>query len=245
MPAFYARSRPMTVFAPVFRLSEQRGNVMAKTACRVVTVMGMVAAGLAGTAPSALGEPELLGVKILVVTVAGAPPPPDVLVRAQTETARIYAAVGVRLVWEARGAPITADPLSLLPRLTMIIVDNPDAWPERVAASALGVAPDGQSGVGRRAYAFNERIQESGRRHGTDPAKILGYVMAHELGHLLLARGAHSSTGIMSGRWNRFEIQSVERSALRFTSEQAKSIRSTVAEMNAHRVVTSAPVPSA
>lgn len=200
---------------------------MATTVCNLV-IVGIVMAGLAGTTPSAFGaEPELLAMKILVVTVADGPSP-DMLVRAQTETARIYAAVGVRFVWEA-------DALSLLPRLTMLIVSNPDTWPERVAATALGAAPAGDDGVGRLAYAFYGRIQDSARRHGTDPAKILAYVMAHELGHLLLGRGAHSFTGIMSGRWDRYEIQSVERSVLRFTNEQGRSIRNTVIEMNADR----------
>ncbi len=200
---------------------------MAKTARNLVVVMGIVVAGSAGTTLSAFGaEPDLLAIRILVGTVAGVRP--DMLVRAQTETARIYAAVGVRLVWET-------DPLSLLPRLTMLIVSSPDAWSERVVATALGAAPAGDDGTGRLAYAFHERIEASARRHGTDPAKILGCVMAHELGHLLLGRGSHSFAGIMSGRWDRDQIQSVEMSVLGFTSEQGKSIRSTVIEMNADR----------
>ena len=150
------------------------------------------------------------------------------LVRAQTETARIYAAVGVRLVWEA-------DPLSLFPRLSMLIVTTPDAWSERVVATALGAAPAGDQGMGRLAYAFQERIQAFARHHGTDPAKILACVMAHELGHLLLGRGSHSFTGIMSGEWDRDEILSAEMSVLGFTNGQGKSIRSTVIEMNADR----------
>ena len=198
---------------------------MAKTA-RNLVVMGIVVAGLAGTTPSALGaEPELLAIRILVATVAGVPP--DMLVRAQTETARVYAAVGIRLVWEG-------DPLNLLPHLTMRIVSGPGHWFERVAESALGAVPAGDDGVGRLAYAFHERIQAAARRQGTDPAKILAYVMAHELGHLLLGR-SHSVTGIMSGHWDRYEIQSIEMSALRFTNEQGKSIRSTVIEMDADR----------
>jgi hypothetical protein len=97
----------------------------------------------------------------------------------------------------------------------------------------LGAVPAGENGIGRLAYAFHERIEASAQRHGTDPAKILGYVMAHEVGHILLARGAHSFTGIMRSHWNRFEILSIERSLLRFTNEQARSIRQTVADVNA------------
>ena len=57
----------MTVFAPVFRLSEQRGKRDGENTCNVVVAMGLVAVGLAGTTPSAFGgEPELLAMRILV-----------------------------------------------------------------------------------------------------------------------------------------------------------------------------------
>ena len=103
---------------------------MAKTACNLVVMMGIVVAGSAGTALSAFGaEPDLLAIRIFVVTVAGVRP--DMLVRAQTETARIYAAVGVRLVWEA-------DPLSLLPRLSMLIVSDSRCLVRKSCSDCLG-----------------------------------------------------------------------------------------------------------
>jgi len=90
---------------------------VAKTAHKVVVAMGLVAVGLAGTPPAAFGaEPDFPAMRILVITVAGVPPP-EMLVQPQAETARIYAAAGVTLVWETRGDPIRAvhpaDPLSL------------------------------------------------------------------------------------------------------------------------------------
>jgi hypothetical protein len=84
----------------------------------------------------------------------------------------------------------------------------------------------------RPGYAFYGRIEASAERHRTDVAKVLGYVIAHELGHILLARGTHSSAGIMNGRWGQFQMDLVADSLLRFTIEQAKLIRSSAAEMN-------------
>ena len=170
---------------------------MANPARRIVVAMGLMAAGLAGTAVEAFGAgAELPAIRILVVNKVGVPPT-DVLVRAQSETARIYAAVGVRLEWTGQPA---------LPPVVVMIISDSNLEGQAVAANALGTAPAADEGTGRVAYAFYVRLQALAQRHGIDVAKVLGIVMAHEIGHLLLARGAHSSAGIMSGRWGKFEI---------------------------------------
>ena len=54
---------------------------------------------------------------------------------------------------------------------------------------------------------------------------ILGSVMAHELGHLLLGSNAHAPVGIMRGRWRGEELHRAEKGSLLFTSEQAQQMR--------------------
>ena len=199
---------------------------MAKTSQRIVAV-GLVALGLVGSTSAAFAsKPGLPAIRILVNSVPGVPF--DVLLRAKGETARIYADAGVRLVW--------SDPSRTLPCVTVMIVSNTDAWPKRVGASALGAAPGTDEGMGRLAYAFYDRIGVTAQQYRTDVAKLLGYVMAHELGHILLAGGSHSPTGIMSDRWGQFKMGLVAESLLTFTKEQAQSIRKSVGDMKAsHR----------
>jgi hypothetical protein len=55
---------------------------------------------------------------------------------------------------------------------------------------------------------------------------ILGSVMAHEIGHLLLGAGSHSTFGIMQGHWERKQIQLLMRGRLGFTAQQSKLMRS-------------------
>jgi hypothetical protein len=153
-------------------------------------------------------------------------PPPDILLQAQAETARIYAAIGVKLVW--------TDPSRALPLLTVKIVSEPILGTQNGVADAMGFAPGADEGTGRVAYASYGRIDASAQRHRTEVAKVLGHVIAHELGHILLARGAHSKAGIMNGRWNQFHMDLIAVSLLGFTNQQVKLIRSRVAEMNAH-----------
>ena len=64
-------------------------------------------------------------------------------------------------------------------------------------------------------------------RFGRD--RVLGHVIAHELGHLLLGPKAHSSTGIMQGKWLFNDLVRITWGAyLLFTPSQAKLVRSQV-----------------
>jgi hypothetical protein len=56
-------------------------------------------------------------------------------------------------------------------------------------------------------------------------ALILGHMMAHEVGHLLLGPGSHSATGVMSFPWNRRTLTNMERGQLRFSSLEQRRIR--------------------
>jgi hypothetical protein len=55
--------------------------------------------------------------------------------------------------------------------------------------------------------------------------RVLGHVMAHELGHLLLGSNAHAEIGIMRPRWFGQQLRAVERGALFFSPEQALLMR--------------------
>lgn len=54
---------------------------------------------------------------------------------------------------------------------------------------------------------------------------ILGCVIAHEVGHLLLGSNSHSGSGVMQRRWERKQIRQAMTGTLLFTLEQAKLIQ--------------------
>jgi hypothetical protein len=54
---------------------------------------------------------------------------------------------------------------------------------------------------------------------------ILGCVIAHEIGHLLLGSNSHSAWGIMQGHWERGQIRQAMTGTLLFTPQQAELIR--------------------
>jgi hypothetical protein len=55
---------------------------------------------------------------------------------------------------------------------------------------------------------------------------VLGCVMVHEIGHLLLRDTSHSSTGIMQSQWSRDQMRLAIWGALGFTKDQLTRIRS-------------------
>jgi hypothetical protein len=54
---------------------------------------------------------------------------------------------------------------------------------------------------------------------------MLGHVMAHELGHLLLPHGAHSVVGVMRPAWDRAQAKGALEGTMTFTPDQAELIR--------------------
>jgi hypothetical protein len=58
---------------------------------------------------------------------------------------------------------------------------------------------------------------------------LLGCVMAHEIGHLLLGPNSHYQSGIMLARWERQQIRQAITGRLSFTEEEAHHIQREVA----------------
>jgi hypothetical protein len=89
----------------------------------------------------------------------------------------------------------------------------------RVADDVLGQAarPTG------RAYIFTHRVTEIGVQYGRDFAWVLGQVLAHEVGHLVLPTYSHSSRGIMRAG---LIVRSTTNQL--FTTEQGAAIRTFV-----------------
>jgi hypothetical protein len=57
---------------------------------------------------------------------------------------------------------------------------------------------------------------------------LLGCVIAHELGHLLLGSDSHSSVGIMQSHWGRDQVHQAQTGNLRFAPEQVLQLRENV-----------------
>ena len=135
---------------------------------------------------------------------------------AETEVTQIYKAAGVRIVWATRDDH--ADALGLHVRVQLLSRDMAMHMIEalRVADKVAGHAAHDAG----RAYIFPHRIVDMALRHSDDFRRILGRVMAHEVGHLVLPVYSHSDRGIM-----RANIDVRSKSFHDFTTEQGIAIR--------------------
>ena len=176
-----------------------------------------MAIGIVGTAWSVMAEPsEKATVTMWVLNQANVSP--EVLLRAQAETARIYNGAGVAVLWRNTGAPGC---------FIVNVVSNPlNGTGEITSDGVMGMAPGTGKAVGMHAWAFYASIQSFAALHGLDAGLLLGHVIAHEIGHLLLRNNSHSQAGVMRAGWDRLQVTRAAARALTFTSQEAALIRS-------------------
>jgi hypothetical protein len=79
-------------------------------------------------------------------------------------------------------------------------------------------------GGGYMADAYFQAVQATSAQHRGDSGVLLGFVMAHELGHLLLGAG-HTPDGVMQAAWSQKQMDALRQRWLRFTEEGAARIR--------------------
>jgi hypothetical protein len=86
-----------------------------------------------------------------------------------------------------------------------------------VSDYTLGFAESGT----QDATVLYDRVKKFARRYRVNRGVMLGYVIAHELGHLLLPPNSHSVAGVMRGM---IDLQLASARHLRFTPEQGALI---------------------
>jgi hypothetical protein len=131
---------------------------------------------------------------------------------AKSEMSRIFHTAGVDVNWVGTTAlPQTGE-------LTLILLTNntrPASERGDVAGEAIREAA--------RAYVFCDRLKSMGKDLPIDANVLLGRVMAHEIGHLLLPPKSHSRIGIM-----RAQMDLSKSDVDTFTNDQVLSLRSAI-----------------
>jgi hypothetical protein len=138
---------------------------------------------------------------------------------AAEEAARIFEAAGVTTTWIDQ--PRADNPDESAMNVTVVLLDRVKSA-TMISALKLGPSVLGTADVPSRcAYVFYERIVEQTAWTNTE-SLLLGKVIAHEVGHLLLDPG-HSRSGIMQAR---IYPQWVDL----FTPQQARALQSLLAQ---------------
>lgn len=165
-------------------------GLAAKLMSGLTCAVALFTAGQAAAAQS-----ETTALVLYVDNYAGVPP--SLLIGAEKEAQRIYAAAGLRTFWvnderdpgKVRlGRVRYLRVLRLCPKMSARKI-SADEVPDNVLAQA------GHS-TGR-AYIFIHRVMDAAARLESHPEIVLGRVLAHEVGHLLLPRPGHAQKGLM------------------------------------------------
>lgn len=155
--------------------------------------------------------------------------PEKTLEQAKGVAARVFDKIGVEAVWLDCFSPAAKEqvdpacrrkPTPTTLRLRLVARSTND---EIFGFGMALLAMDG--GFSSLSSVFYERVEELVRLRGSTRVALLGNIMAHEIGHLLLGIGSHSSRGIMRFPWKGKEVELADKGWLRFTPRQAKRIR--------------------
>jgi hypothetical protein len=75
------------------------------------------------------------------------------------------------------------------------------------------------------ATVYLDRVVRVAKAARMDTRTLLGYAIAHELGHLLLASSSHNTRGLMRPIWRDEELRSARSADWSFTAQEIAAIR--------------------
>jgi hypothetical protein len=155
--------------------------------------------------------PEVQHVRIQLIDDARVSP--HLLANAAGETAWLLTSLCVQLTWSVHerreGLEIHILPASL--------TQDKDT-------SHLGFAMPG-FGEGNRGAVFMSHVQRvvADHRDLIDTKTLLGHVLAHEIGHLLLRTRTHSGSGIMQANFDESQLRMARQRRLIFTESDRRT----------------------
>lgn len=170
--------------------------------------------------------------------------PPDILARAEEQAAKIFSRVRLEVTWLIcthinSGARAAACNRFDVPAHVAVRIIG--LTPSSTSDGAFGVAFLSPDGTGRYSDVFWKRAQGLHASSNVDLGGILGSVIAHEMGHLLLGSNAHAISGIMRPHWESGELHRIAMGTLMFLPEESKRMHERIATSKAFLVSRDGP----
>ena len=162
--------------------------------------------------------------------------PLDILARAEQQAAKIFLRAGLDVTWlrcthiNSGVRAAACNGFDVPGHVAVRIIAH---TPSSKSDAAFGVAFLAPDGTGRYSDVFWKRAQGLHANSNVDLGGILGCVIAHEMGHLLLGSNAHAISGIMRARWESDELHRIAMGTLMFLPEQRERMHSRIATSKA------------
>lgn len=158
--------------------------------------------------------------------------PESLVEKAEAEADLVFRSMNVEVVWakcrdEFPGGDVDGG--------FRFVIRLRDGHPPKTAGltslDTMGKALMTAPGEGYIADVHYKAVQAFADRNGIDVEGLLGHVIAHELGHLLLGPG-HSAHGIMSALWRGADAMALKRRWLKFTVAEQERIHRSLDTLN-------------
>jgi hypothetical protein len=134
--------------------------------------------------------------------------------RARAQASAIYAKIGVDLKW-SRLSECADD---------SIRIDIEPRAGASVSPMVLARAYPFEAGS-PHITIFLDRVQALIEGRTLSGPSIMGHVLAHEIGHILLRTDAHANTGLMKARWTSMDLASMPLVPIELGDTHAKMIQ--------------------
>jgi len=151
--------------------------------------------------------------------------PAQVIEHAEAEAAYVYRTMDVEIHWTNCGAEVSALNPAIRPDfIVRVLRGGHGAKAGPVSLDAMGRAFMDGTGEGNMVDTYHGAIQDLALLlpfAGSD--QLLGYTIAHELGHLLIGAG-HRPNGLMRAAWSKEELRDLSRRHLKFNTWERAAI---------------------
>ena len=193
---------------------------------RTMAVSAIIASMWGGVEWPAEAQNQRLPMRVVVYDYTDAEP---VLRQAHRAVTRIFDEIDVDVTWldvaqfTREMPPEPAERQAFVATVLQVSVIPP------AMHKALGRKGTVVGGAGlntRRIWISFSRVQETARRARADVSDVLGYVIAHEIAHVLMPAGSHALSGLMQ---RSVDPQVIAHNRLSFGSHEAQLIRATLA----------------
>jgi hypothetical protein len=152
--------------------------------------------------------------------------PQSVLQAAEGRAQAVFENAGVSLTWLDCGTPgnwhteLGCLDLAFPSHLSVRLVTDKYAGSDTFGQSFLN-----ERGEGNYASVYLAPLSSAKALELIREADLLGYVVVHELGHLLLGKNSHSAEGLMRAKWEVAELREAARGNLLFTKSETERMR--------------------
>jgi hypothetical protein len=157
------------------------------------------------------------------------------LSRIEAEATKVLETAGIGSRWEA---PVAHRPASredgaagaCVPVIDVNLLSEPMAGHIHLPDAALGYsAPASGTGFPKRVSVLYSHALQVEKVIPASLDQLLGYVIVHEVGHVLLPSAPHSASGIMRAEWELKDLVRISQGRLYFDAQQSAAMRAEVA----------------